>query len=283
MSAVDEKQLGRRVQAARQAAGLTQQALCQKARLSYSTLAKIERGAIKTPSIFTIQSIATVLGITLDELVGAPAPTKRRDQSKSGVKFVFFDVNNTLVRFWNRAFTKIAAEHDISPDSIEAVFWRFNDQICRGDITMEEFNTQVAKQLRLPRFDWRDYYLTATEPMPEMVELVRWVGEHYGVGLLTNSMPGLLPEMQARGLLPDVPYDIVIDSSAVGLLKPERAIYELAQTRSGYKPAEILFTDDTRANVLAAHQLGWHTALFDGALPDDSAARLRAALEPLTT
>src|SRR5690554_1245969 len=56
--AMDEKGLGKRLQLARQSAGLTQQALCHKAELSYSTLTKIERGAIKAPSIFTIQNIA---------------------------------------------------------------------------------------------------------------------------------------------------------------------------------------------------------------------------------
>ena len=44
--------LGRRLQEARKKANFTQQELCQKAGLSYSTLAKIERGAIKSPSIF---------------------------------------------------------------------------------------------------------------------------------------------------------------------------------------------------------------------------------------
>jgi transcriptional regulator with XRE-family HTH domain len=44
---VAEQALGKRLQDARRAAGLTQQELCQKADLSYSTLAKIERGAIR--------------------------------------------------------------------------------------------------------------------------------------------------------------------------------------------------------------------------------------------
>src|SRR2546423_14061763 len=104
--AMNEERLGRRLQAARVHAGLTQQALCQKANLSYSTLTKIERGAIKSPSIFTIQSIASALGLGLDELMGTPAasskPLLRR--SKSGVGFVYFDINGCLVRFYHRAF-----------------------------------------------------------------------------------------------------------------------------------------------------------------------------------
>jgi transcriptional regulator with XRE-family HTH domain len=62
--AMDEKGLGKQLQSARQKAGLTQQQLCHKANLSFSTLTKIERGAIKSPSIFTIQSIASALGIS---------------------------------------------------------------------------------------------------------------------------------------------------------------------------------------------------------------------------
>src|SRR3984885_6127949 len=102
---MDEKGLGHRLQLARQAAGLTQQALCQKANLSYSTLAKIERGAIKAPSIFTIQNIASALGTTLDALIGELGPAtpvpKTRLRSKSGISFVYFDVNGCLVRFFH--------------------------------------------------------------------------------------------------------------------------------------------------------------------------------------
>ena len=74
---MDEKRLGLVVQEARRRHGYTQQTLCQKSGLSYSTLAKIERGAIKSPSIFTIQQIAVTLGMSLDELMqGVPVAPK---------------------------------------------------------------------------------------------------------------------------------------------------------------------------------------------------------------
>src|SRR5438105_7997345 len=104
MSMVDEKGLGKRLQLARQNAGLTQQELCHQAGLSYSTLAKIERGAIKSPSIFTIAGIADVLHTSLDTLVGFDAtagPVVTKKQSKTGVRFVYFDVNGCLVRFFH--------------------------------------------------------------------------------------------------------------------------------------------------------------------------------------
>ena len=280
MGALDEKKLGQRLQAARQAAGFTQQMLCQKAGLSYSTLAKIERGAIKTPSIFTIQSIASALSTSLDELVGSPArPARERSRSKSGVRFVYFDVNNCLVRSLHRAFTRVGADCDLPSDVVETVFWRYNDQICRGKMTMEEFNEVVGKHLHMPGFDWRNYYLKESEPTPDMQDFVKWVGEHYGVGLLTNSMPGLLEKMREIGLVPDIHYDAVIDSSRVHLLKPERQIYELAQERTGCAPEEVLFTDDSRANLMAAEKFGWHVMWFDDSRPHESLERLRAALK----
>lgn len=280
MAEMDEKKLGKRIQAARQAAGLTQQLLCQKAGLSYSTLAKIERGAIRTPSIFTIQSIASVLGTTLDDLVGSPAlaTTKPRHRSKSGISFVYFDVNGCLVRFYHQAFARIGADLDEPSDAIETAFWHYNDQACRGSMTMAEFNRAFGKRLGVDHFDWSSYYLQAVKPMPGMKALVEWTCEHYGVGLLTDIMPGLVRQMRERHILPDVHYDVVVDSSEVHLLKPERAIYELAQMQAGCQPEDILFIDDSRANLMAAEKLGWHVMWFDGEQPEQTIERIREAL-----
>src|SRR5215216_2407494 len=109
--------LGKRLQEARQKAGLTQQDLCQKAKLSYSTLAKIERGAIKSPSIFTIQNIATALGVSLDALLGISTPVASSKMvAQNGVRFVYFDINGCLVRFFHAAFTRLAADSHARAD-----------------------------------------------------------------------------------------------------------------------------------------------------------------------
>ena len=128
---MDEKGLGKRLQDARLAAGFTQQGLCQKSGLSYSTLAKIERGAIKAPSIFTIEKIAEVLGVSLDELIGTSRTSgkslKKKHISKSGVRFVYFDINGCLVRFYHRAVAQIAHDCGESTDVVESILWHYND------------------------------------------------------------------------------------------------------------------------------------------------------------
>lgn len=284
---MDEVGLGVQLQTARKKAGLTQQDLCHKAKLSYSTLAKIERGAIKSPSIFTIQSIAAALGVSLNELMGelapVPSPVGKKYRSKTGVQFVYFDINGCLVRFFHRAFTKLAADTGASADLVETTFWHYNDAVCRGEMPMTDFNQTMSKQLKIGEFNWQDYYMGAVDPIEEMHELVRWASEYYNVGLLSNIMPGFIDSMLASGLLPSVPYAAIIDSSKTGSIKPEPKIYEAAQFYTNCPPNEILLVDDSRANIMAAEKLDWHVLWFDDYRAEESAARVKAALEPDTT
>jgi FMN phosphatase YigB (HAD superfamily) len=277
-----EISLGQHLQDARKKAGLTQQQLCQRAGLSYSTLAKIERGAIKSPSIFTIQQIAQVLAMPLDTLVGSqtgsPAPRPKR-LSKSGVGFIFFDINGCLVRFFHRAFTQLAEETGASPDAIEAVFWRHNDAICKGQMSLDDFNGALAKHLNVDSVDWQKLYLDAVEPIKEMHELVRWAAGNYRVGLMSNTMPGFIDAMRSRGLIPDVPYTVVADSSQVGAVKPDPKIYEAAADQAGCPASEILLIDDSRANLVPAESLGWHVLWFDDYNPAEAIKRIRQVLE----
>jgi FMN phosphatase YigB (HAD superfamily)/DNA-binding XRE family transcriptional regulator len=282
--AMDEEKLGRRLQTARVQAGLTQQALCQKANLSYSTLTKIERGAIKSPSIFTIQSIAGALGLSLDDLLGTSShhlPARPSTTSKSGVRFIFFDINGCLVRFFHGAFTRLSETTGVSPDIIEMFFWHYNDQVCRGEMDIPAFNRKLTEDLHSPEpIDWTEYYLAAVEPIPVMHELVRWTAEHYHVGLLTNIMPGFVDALMAKGLLPQVQYDCIVDSSKVGAIKPEAKMFEIAAKQSRYPASEILLVDDSRVNLMAAEKQGWHVLWFDDYRPEESAMHVKRALEP---
>jgi FMN phosphatase YigB (HAD superfamily) len=280
---MDEKGLGKQLQAARQAGGLTQQQLCQRANLSFSTLTKIERGAIKSPSIFTIQSIANALGVGLDELIGEVGGSRAKrnlTKTKSGASFIYFDVNGCLVHFYQRAFVQLAAATGQPPDVVETVFWHYNDEVCRGIISLSDFNAKLAERLEVSEVRWQDFYLDTVEPIPEMQELVAWASERYKIGLLTNIMPGLLNSMRQGGHLPKLAYDAIVDSSEVAAIKPEAKMYEIAQERAGCPPSEILLIDDSRVNLTAAERLGWHVLWFDDSRPQESTDRVRQALEP---
>jgi FMN phosphatase YigB (HAD superfamily) len=281
---MDERALGKRLQLARRRAGLTQQELCQVANLSYSTLAKIERGAIKSPSVFTVAAIASATGVGLEDLLdlknrGFKSMTgSKKKRSKTGVRFVYFDVNGTLVRFFHRAFTEIARETHNSPDTVETIFWRHNDTVCRGQLTISELNEIMGKELDVKNFDWQKHYLDNVEPMPHIKDLVEWTAEYYDIGLMSNNMPGFIEEMRKNGTIPEVNYTSVVDSSKVGAVKPDLKIYEVAQQLANVEPKEIMLIDDSRTNLIVADKLGWHVQWFDDYNPEESIERIRDSL-----
>lgn len=280
---MDEKGLGKHLQLARQHAGLTQQQLCQKANISFSTLTKIERGAIKSPSIFTVQSIAGALGVGLDELIGSSTQggdNRKLLKAKSGVSFIYFDVNGCLVHFFQRAFAKLAKATGAPSDVVETVFWHYNDEVCRGIMSISDFNAKLAERLSVDEVSWPDFYLSTVEPIIQMQDTLRWASERYKVGLLTNTMPSLISSMRRSEKLPNIAYDTVIDSSEVAAIKPEQKIYEIAQEKAGVPATEILLIDDSRVNLMAAERLGWHVLWFDDSRPEESVERVRNALEP---
>lgn len=284
----EEKQLGRVVQTARKRAGLTQQALCQKTGLSYSTLAKIERGAIRAPSVFTIRHIANTLGISLDELLQnvssgvkpQPRQANAKKVSRNGIRFVFFDMNGCLVRFYDHAFNTLAGDAGVTPDVVESIFWQYNEDVNRGDMTIDQLNTILADRLGI-MVDWYQYYLSAVEATPGISELVSWAAENYRIGILTNTMPGLVEAMRSNGTLPSVDFECIVDSSKVHALKPEPRMFEIAAEQAGIQDVnEILLIDDDNPNLAAAARMGWQTISFDPYKPEESIVHISTALQP---
>jgi HAD superfamily hydrolase (TIGR01509 family) len=281
---MDEKALGQRLQLARKRAHLTQQELCQKAGLSYSTLAKIERGAIRSPSVFTVANIAVATGASLEELLemggsaAAPPPVDAKKRSKKGVRFVYFDVNGTLVRFYERAFTQISEESNTPLEIVESIFLHYDGAACRGSMAEDEVNKIIAGEIGLPDFSWEKYYMNNVEATPGTEELLNWAAANYEVGLLTNNWPGFTDALLERKIIPNVKYAAVVESAKAGCSKPEAKIYEIAQQLSGVQPEEILLVDDRAAYLAGAQKAGWHTEMFEEANLADSLERIKATL-----
>lgn len=276
-----EKALGKAIQEARKKAGMTQQELCTKTGISYSTLAKIERGAIRSPSVFTVSIIAKATGVTVEDLAGeivASPPPKQYKKARNGIEFVYFDINGCLVRFFQRAFTYLAQDTNNRPETVENIFWHYNDAVCRGEMTIDEFNAILADRLGVQAIDWADYYLKGVEVITEAQEALKWASESFRVGLLSNIMPGLIEEMLEKGILPKVDYQAIIDSSKTGSIKPESHIYQVAAKRANTKPENILLIDDSRPNLMAAQHLGWHVLWFDDYRPEETAKSIKDIL-----
>ena len=60
--------IGKNIRHYRKKLGLSQDKLSKLAEVAYNTIIKIESGAIRSPTIKTVQKIAKALDISLDEL-----------------------------------------------------------------------------------------------------------------------------------------------------------------------------------------------------------------------
>lgn len=76
----------------------------------------------------------------------------------------------------------------------------------------------------------------------------------------------------------DALFDVVIDSSEVGMRKPNRAIFDLALQQLGVTdPSTAVFLDDLDSNVEAARAMGMH-GIVVGDPPDAALVELDALL-----
>ena len=81
------------------------------------------------------------------------------------------------------------------------------------------------------------------------------------IGLLTNNVKEFGDSWRAMFPIDEL-CEVVVDSSDVGMRKPEREIYELICDRMGIRPDDAIFVDDNPDNVAAARKLGMHAVHF---------------------
>lgn len=273
MSQVDTQTLKSR----RQQQGFTQKQLAEAAGVSYSTLTKLEQGAIEAPSITLLNDVAAALACQTDELLQADsldlAPNPK-------IGFVYFDVGGVLVRNLDPCLDMFAERIRKPGHAVKAVFYEFMDAGCRGNISLEELKLLImlrldvrlepgARQQLLER-SWID----DMEIIKPGHHLLTAVAKHHKIGLLTNVFKDFYPGFFQQGIVPEAPYKAVVKSSDIGLLKPEPAIYDMATQASKTAPERILLIDDTRVNIRAAREFGWCAEQFDECNPQTSVNRI---------
>lgn len=81
------------------------------------------------------------------------------------------------------------------------------------------------------------------------------------LGLLTNNVKEFGEHWRTMFPLEEL-FEDVVDSSHVGMRKPEPEIYELTCARLGIRPVDAVFVDDNADNVAAARALGMEAVHF---------------------
>lgn len=160
-------------------------------------------------------------------------------------------------------------------DAGDAGAW---SRLERGELTLETFRAPFEADCRRAGLEvdagrMMEHIAQAREPRPQMLAAIRRIRERgLRVGALTNNW-----RSEARGPSPVRElFHCVVESSVVGLRKPDPRIYLLACRELAVEPAESVFLDDIGRNLKAARALGMTTIKVDD--PDAALRELEGVL-----
>jgi epoxide hydrolase-like predicted phosphatase len=188
--------------------------------------------------------------------------------TRRGVGAVAFDMGGVLTHTAFGGLEEYARSLGLPADMLVGYF-RGHAQMAlleTAQITSREFFKFVcvdAERRTGVRLDIRRLAAAAArgeELNPQMLELVAQVRARCSTALLTNNVA----EAGWRPTFPFELFDVVIDSSEVGVRKPDPQIYEELIRRVGLAAGQIAFVDDLPENLPAAQQLGIQVVRFTG-------------------
>jgi epoxide hydrolase-like predicted phosphatase len=171
---------------------------------------------------------------------------------------VVFDFGGVLTSPPFAGLNAYAAELGL-PAGALARYFRGDPQMARletGEIRSRDFFKYVcidAEARHGTRIDLQALAdRAAPSVVPEMLDLVGSLRGQCRTALLTNNVR----EATWRSDFPMQLFDVVVDSSAVGLRKPDPAIYTALLTQLGCAPEQVAFFDDFEENLAPAAALG---------------------------
>lgn len=182
---------------------------------------------------------------------------------------VVFDFGGVFTTSPFAALMAVAESRSLDPLVMVGVMFGPYDQdtdhpwhrLERGEITLEAATAgivELAAAEGVDGFEPMDMLMAlgGSGVRTEVVEFCREVrSQGLRTGLLTNNAREF--EEFWVPLLPlDELFDDVVDSSAVGLRKPDHRIYELSLERLGVPAGQAVFVDDAPGNVAAAAAVG---------------------------
>jgi len=177
------------------------------------------------------------------------------------MKFVYFDIGGVLVKDFSKTnkWNELMAGWGLDKLNTEELDKKFDVFELEANVGRD-----VDEFITLPNnYSLLEDIVGRFEKNVNIWKIIDMVRNKYKVGLLTNMYPRMLELIKRKSLLPEHEWNIIIDSSAVKMKKPDENIYLLAQERTEAESNEILFIDNTENNLVIPKALGWQTFWFE--------------------
>ncbi|MBZ9768390.1 MULTISPECIES: HAD family hydrolase [unclassified Mesorhizobium] len=186
------------------------------------------------------------------------------------IRHIVFDIGKVLIHYDpDIPFSRLI------PDAEERRW--FFDNVCTSAWNIEQDRGRTweeaeaaliaehpahAENIRNFRRHWHDMVPHAYDDSVALLEGL--IDDGRDVTLLTNWASDTFREARARFPFLEKPRGITV-SGDIGLIKPDRAIYDHHVASFGLDPAASLFIDDSQKNVDGAKAAGWQAVLFTDA------------------
>lgn len=192
----------------------------------------------------------------------------------SELQAVCWDFGGVLTSSPFEAFNRFEAEEGLPKDFLRGVnavnpednAWA---RLEANRMTPEAFDAAFAAETRARGHEVRGkrvLRLLGGELRPGMVALLKAVKRHYRVACLTNNVrfgsgPGMQRQTRRADAVREVMalFELVVESSRIGLRKPDPEFYLHACRQLRLAPEQVAFLDDLGVNLKPARALGMHT------------------------
>lgn len=210
----------------------------------------------------------------------------------SSIEAVLFDYGGVFTVSPFTAVASLAERLGIEPMVLlEIVFGPYDrdtdhpwHRLERGELPLGEAREEILAlgRSRGSEVDLFDFFAAigsiasgVVEPMVACARRLKDTG--YRTAIVTNNVAEF-SEHWRRTLPLDELFDAVVDSSEVGMRKPDPRIFSFAlESLGNVAPGRAVFLDDFHGNVSAATALGMHGILVE-ADPTEAIARLERLL-----
>ncbi|KAF8385697.1 bigr-1 [Pristionchus pacificus] len=217
-------------------------------------------------------------------------------------KAVIFDYGGVLMSYCKEvpAWTKFEEMYNIRKGDIQkTLFSIFKDHpeldrlLFQGHVTAEDIEedflpTYLERKIGvdLPRpFPVLNLWMGPGSKIPFNENMMRVVKNLKSRGMHTSILTNNY-KMDKKGLKVRTPvdkklFDLIVESTVEGKMKPDIEIYEIIQSRipSSISPCECIFLDDNKDNIRAAQDFGWTAILVDPHNIDQSIIDLERLLK----
>jgi putative hydrolase of the HAD superfamily len=185
------------------------------------------------------------------------------------IRAALFDFGGVILSSPFEAFARYERDHDLPDGFLRTVNATDPDTNAWARLERSEVDLAGFAQLFTGEAMALGHHVDGADVLgllsgdirPAMVEAVRRCGERLITGLLTNNFLVAADHVDRESEMGAIfgLFDAVVESSKVGVRKPDPRFYQLACERLGIEPAEAVFLDDLGINLKPAKALGMTT------------------------